>query len=225
MKRTAIRFLLALTTLVVFGSTAHAQGGTQVKYQEGLHYTLIEGAPVSTGETQEVAEVFSYLCTHCNTFDPYVESWKIRKPEGVSFRRVPAVFGRESWELYARGYVTAEMMNVPDEAHTALMARIWKDKDIMRNMNELAAFYSQFGVDQEKFISTSRSFAVDGKLRKDQLLIQSWGVRGTPSLVVNGKYMVAGNAAVSSYDAMFDVVDFLIGLENPANQQASAAAD
>lgn len=225
MKRTAIRYLLALTTLVVFGSMAQAQGGTQDKYQEGLHYTLIEGAPVSAGETQEVAEVFSYLCTHCNTFDPYVESWKKRMPEGVSFRRVPAVFGRESWELYARGYVTAEMMNIPDEAHAALMARIWKEKDILRNMNELAAFYSQFGVDQEKFISTSRSFAVDGKLRKDQLLIQSWGVRGTPSLVVNGKYMVAGNAAVTSYDAMFDVVDFLIGLESPGFQQASVAAD
>jgi thiol:disulfide interchange protein DsbA len=225
MKNAVIRFLMVLTTLLVFGNSAQAQNDKPAPYQEGLHYFLIEGAPVAPVETQELAEVFSYLCTHCNTFDPYVESWKEHMPEGVTFRRVPAVFGRESWELYARGYVTAEMMNVPDEAHAALMARIWKEKDIMRNMDELATFYSQFGVDREKFISTSRSFAVDGKLRKDQALIQSWGVRGTPSLVLNGKYLIAGSAAVSSYDVMFDIVDYLIGLETQADQQVSVAAD
>ena len=146
-------------------------------------------------------------------------------PEGVSFRRVPAVFGRESWELYARAYVTAEMMNVSGEAHAALMDRIWKDKQIMRNIDELATFYSQFGIDREKFISTSRSFAVDGKLRKDQALIQAWGIRGTPSLVLNGKYLIAGSAAVTSYDVMFDIVNYLVELEKPAVQQTSVAAD
>jgi len=225
MKKTVIRLLLALVTSLALGSAAQAQNDPPVPYQEGLHYFLIEGAPAFEGETQELAEVFSYLCTHCNTFDPYAESWKKTMPEGVSFRRVPAVFGRESWELYARGYVTAKMMNAPEEAHSALMDRIWKEKTIMRNIDELATFYSQFGLDRDKFISTSRSFAVDGKLRKDQALIQAWGIRGTPSLVLNGKYLITGNAAVSSYDVMFDIVDFLIGLETPPAQQTSVAAD
>ena len=169
--------------------------------------------------------MFSYLCTHCNTFDPYVESWLKRKPADVAFQRYPAVFGRESWELYARAYVTAQLMNAPDEAHVALMDRIWKEKDMMRNMDQLATFYTQFGLNKEKFLSTSRSFAVDGKLRKDQAMIQAWGIRGTPSLVLNGKYRIAGNAAVPSYEAMFDVVDYLIALEAPAYQESSAAAD
>jgi len=225
MKKTVFGFFLALTTLLVLGGTAQAQSDQPAPYQEGLHYIVIDGAPEFTGETQELAEVFSYLCTHCNTFEPFVESWKQKMPEGVSFRRVPAVFGRESWELYARAYVTAEMMNAPDEAHAAMMDRIWKQKEIMRNIDELATFYSQFGLDREKFISTSKSFAVDGKLRKDQSLIRSWGIRGTPSLVLNGKYLIAGSAAVSSYDVMFNIVDYLIGLETLAAQQTSVAAD
>jgi thiol:disulfide interchange protein DsbA len=105
------------------------------------------------------------------------------------------------------------------------MDRIWKEKTIMRNIDELATFYSQFGLDRDKFISTSRSFAVDGKLRKDQAQIQAWGIRGTPSLVLNGKYLITGNAAVASYDVMFDVVDFLIGLETATAQQTRVAAD
>lgn len=225
MRRTVVRVLIAVTALLLLSGTAHAQSGQPVPYQEGLHYFLIEGAQPAQGETQELVEVFSYLCTHCNTFDPYAESWEKRKPEGVTFKRIPAVFGRESWELYARGYVTAQMMNVAPEAHSALMARIWKEKNIIRNMDELATFYSQFGLDKEKFLSTSRSFAVDGKLRKDQALIQAWGIRGTPSLVLNGKYRISGSAAVASYDVMFDVVDYLIALETPAVQEASAAAD
>lgn len=211
--------------LLVFSFAAHAQDGKAGKYQEGLHYFLIEGAPVRTGDTIILEEAFSYLCTHCNTFDPYVESWKERKPDYVEFRRIPVGFGRGSWELYARGYVTAEMMNVPDEAHVAMMDRIWKEKNIIRSMDELAAFYSQFGLDQEKFLSTSRSFAVDSKLRKDQQLVQAYGIRGTPALVLNGKYRITGNAAVASYDAMFDVVDYLIAQEAASVQQASVASD
>lgn len=225
MSKTVTRILMALTILLVLGGTAQAQNGSAEKYQEGLHYFVIQGAPPFTGDKQQLVEIFSYLCTHCNTFEPYIENWKKRMPPGVEFSRNPAVFGRESWELYARGYVTAKMMGVPDEAHSALMEKIWKEKDILRNMDELATFYSQFGLDKNKFLSTARSFAVDGKLRKDQALIQSWGIRGTPALVLNGKYRIAGSEAVASYDVMFDIVDYLIGLETPSVQQTSAAAD
>ena len=226
MKYSLTRFLMVcVAALLLLSNVAQAQADKPVPYQEGLHYFLIEGAPAVSGDTMKLEEAFSYLCTHCFTFEPYVASWKQRKPENVQFRRIPVVFGRGSWELYARGYVTAEMMNVPVEAHTALMDRIWKEKAIIRDMDELATFYSQFGLDKEKFISTSRSFAVDGKLRKDKSLVQAYDIRGTPSMVLNGKYRISANAAVANYDVMFDVVDYLIELDTPAPQQISAAAD
>jgi thiol:disulfide interchange protein DsbA len=226
MKYSSIRFLMVcVAALLLFSTVAQAQAGKPVPYQEGLHYFLIEGAPAVSGGDMKLEEAFSYLCTHCYTFEPYAASWVQRKPENVQFRRIPVVFGRGSWELYARGYVTAHMMNVPAEAHLALMDRIWKEKQVIRNLDELATFYSQFGLDKEKFISTSRSFAVDGMLRKDQTLVRDYGIRGTPSLVLNGKYRIAASAAVPSFDVMFDVVDYLIELETPALQQTSAAAD
>ena len=226
MKYSSLRLLMVcVAALLLFSNVAQAQAGKPVPYQEGLHYFLIEGAPTKSDGTMQLEEAFSYLCTHCYTFEPYITSWKQRKPENVKFRRIPVVFGRGSWELYARGYVTAEMMNVPAEAHTALMDRIWKEKAIIRNLDELATFYSQFGLDKEKFISTSRSFAVDGMLRKDQSLVRTYGIRGTPSVVLNGKYRIAGSAAVGNYDVMFDIVDYLIELETSASQQTSVAAD
>ncbi len=209
--------MLAAVLLIVSGVT-FAQTDKLVPYQEGLHYFLIDQAPAETGDKVEVAELFSYLCTHCNTFEPYIESWKKRLPEHVAFKRIPVVFGRSSWELYARGYVTAQLMNIPEEAHMAMMDQLWKEKKIMRSMDELATFYSQFGADESKFLSTAQSFAVDGKLRRDQLLVQSYGVQGTPSLVVGGKYRIAGNAAVPSFEVMLDVVDYLVEIESAKMQ-------
>jgi len=224
MKRIAIGLILASTFLAVAGAV-QAQGAKPVPYQEGLHYFLIQGAPATTSGPMELVEAFSYLCSHCATFEPYIGAWEKRKPEHVEFRRIPVVFGRGSWELYARGYVTAEMMNVGEEAHVAMMDRLWKEKQTMRSMEELADFYSQFGVDREKFLATSGSFAVEARLKKDQQKIQAYGITGTPSLVLNGKYRIAGSAAVPSFDVMLDVVDYLIASESAGTQQSSAAAD
>lgn len=224
MKNQIIRMFMVLA-LLLGGAAVQAQDGKPVPYQEGLHYFLVEGAPVETSGPVEVVEFFSYLCSHCNTFEPYVNAWKKRKPEGVEFRRIPVVFGRGSWELYARGYVTAEMLKVGEEAHTAMMDRLWKEKAIMRTMDELADFYSQFGVDREKFLATANSFAVDSKIKRDQLKLQAYGITGTPSLVVAGKYRVAGSAAVPSFDVMLDVVNYLIEQESAVSQQNSAATN
>lgn len=221
-----IAFGLVLTAgLLSLSLATQAQGGKLVPYQEGLHYFLIDGAPAANTGPTELVEAFSYLCSHCSTFEPYISAWIKRKPENVGFRRIPVVFGRGSWELYARGYVTAQMMNVGEEAHTALMDRLWKEKKVMRSMEELAEFYSQFGVDKDKFIATSTSFAVETTLKKDQLKVQSYGVTGTPTLILNGKYRIAGNAAVPSFEVMLDVVDYLISTEGTGTQQSSAAAN
>ncbi len=224
MKKLLIGLILA-AGLLTLTSAAQAQGGKPVPYQEGLHYALIEGAPATTSGPMELVEAFSYMCSHCNTFEPYINAWKKRKPDHVEFKRLPVVFGRGSWEMYARGYITAEMMKVPEAAHSAMMDRLWKEKNIMRSMEELADFYSQYGVDKQKFLATSGSFAVETRLMKDQQKIRDYGITGTPSLILNGKYRIAGNAAVPSFDVMLDVVDFLIASESAGTQNSSAAAD
>ena len=217
------KILLLVSTLLLLSGTVHAQTGKSLDYQEGLHYFLIEDAPAGASDQMELVEAFSYLCTHCNTFEPYVNAWKASKPEHVGFSRIPVVFGRGPWELYARGYVTAGMMGIGDEAHTAMMDVIWKEKAVMRSMEDIANFYARFGVTADKFIATSKSFAVDAKMRKDQRLAQSWDIRGTPALVLNGKYRITGNAAVPSYDVMLSVVDYLIGLETAERLERTAA--
>ena len=217
--------VLLVAAALIAGGQVYAQGGKTVEYQEGLHYFLIDGAPATLPQPVEVVEAFSYLCSHCNTFEPYIEAWERRKADNIEFRRIPVVFGRKSWELYARGFVTAQMLGVSQEAHSAMMDRLWKDKEIMRDMEEITDFYSQFGVESDKFLGAANSFAVDARLKRDQLKLQSYGLTATPTLIVGGKYRVAGNAAVSSFDVMLDVVDYLVERESVGSQPNSVAAD
>ena len=186
-------------------------------YQEGVHYFKIGQVPADTGsDTVEVTELFSYGCSHCNTFEPYLESWNQSKPENVTYNRIAVAFGRRAWEMMARAYITAEMLGIEDESHIAMMDAIWKERKQFRTVDELADFYTQFGIERSAFLANYQSFAADSQLRKSQRDVQLFGITGTPSMVVNRKYRVTSSKAVGDYNIMLDVVDFLVSKESAA---------
>jgi len=204
---------IIFTLGLLFGSQiAMAQ---QDQYQEGVHYYKInQAASEPASDTVEVTEVFSYACTHCNTFEPFMQNWKKNKPEYVKLDRLPVAFGRRSWELLARGYIAAEMMGIAEKSHVPMMDAIWKEGKQFRNLDQLADFYAGFGVEKDAFIAHFKSFATDSQMRKGKREVQLFGVTGTPTMVVNRKYRVASNKAVPSFKAMLEVVDYLAEKEH-----------
>lgn len=190
-------------------------------YQEGVHYFKIDQVPAATNPGMvEVTEIFSYACSHCNTFEPYLDSWNKSKADNVIFNRIGVAFGRKAWEMMARAYITAEMLGITEESHPAMMDAIWKQGKQFRSLDELADFYSGFGVERSVFLANYQSFAADSQLRKSQRDVQLFGITGTPSLVVNRKYRVQSSKDVADFDAMLDVVDFLVSKESTAPQES-----
>ena len=186
-------------------------------YQEGVHYFKIDQVPAETdSDTVEVTELFSYACSHCNTFEPYMQSWIKTKADNVKLNRIAVAFGRTSWEMMARGYITAEMMGIAEESHVAMMDAIWKEGKQYRSLDDLANFYSGFGVEKDAFIANFNSFAADSQLRKTQRDVQLFGIAGTPSVVVARKYRVSSNKDVTDYNTILDIVDFLVAKETVA---------
>jgi thiol:disulfide interchange protein DsbA len=186
-------------------------------YQEGVHYFKIDQVPAENDSgIVEVTELFSYACSHCNTFEPYMQSWNKSKADNAVLNRIAVGFGRKSWDMMARAYIAAEMMGIVEESHIAMMDAIWKDGKQFRNLDELANFYAGFGVEKDAFIAHFNSFAADSQLRKSQRDVQLFGITGTPSLVVARKYRISSNKNVRDFNAMLDVVDFLIEKESAA---------
>ncbi len=221
-----MKHLIIALALLVPGAAALAQDSVGA-FQEGTHYRIIDPPlnNVRVVDGVRVTEVFSYLCNHCATFEPYMQSWKGRMPEGVELTRIPVEFGRAIWGLYARAYITADLLGVAEEAHVAMMDTLWKERRQMRSMEEIADFYSAYGVPVEKFLATSKSFAVDMRMKNEQKMVQAAGVSGTPSMLVNGKYLVSAGGAVSGFEILLQVVDALVAHEQAAQTAANAPAE
>ncbi len=211
--------LLAIFVFAAFSVSAQP-------YQAGKHYTLIEPA-VSTragaGEV-EVVEVFSYACPHCYRFQPHIEEWLSNKPDYVEFRRVAAQFN-PTFEVFARAYVTADMMGLVAQTHGAMFAALHSEHRRFRNMDDIAAFYAEHGADKGRFLSTAESFAVVTRMNKEAIEAREYGIRGTPSLIVNGKYLVSANEDVPTHSEMIKVMQYLVEQEHEAAQQGAASPE
>lgn len=207
---TRITPLIALAGLVLAGAV-QAQS-----FQEGVHYHRIEGpeSPRNEGRV-EVVEVFGYLCPGCRNFHPHISQWEEDLPEYVDFRRVPVVFQR-AWEPFARAYHTAQVLGILDQSHSALFHAVHDERRAIRTMQDLAEFHAGFGVEADTFLSTSRSFAVDSRMRQGSADATRWQVTSTPTVVVNGKWRVTVRRG-GGYGEMIDVIDYLIAREAPAD--------
>ena len=94
-------------------------------YTEGTDYERVS-PPIATDETGkvEVYEFFWYGCPHCYRFEPYLQKWLENKPDNVEFIRIPAIFNSPRWEVHARAYYTAEILEVQDRIHGPLFSAI-----------------------------------------------------------------------------------------------------
>lgn len=176
-------------------------------------YDLVQPPqPTDTPDKVEVVEVFWYGCPHCFTFLPAMEQFKKTTPDYVAVRHMPAIF-RESWVAHARAFYTADLLGVAEKIHRPLFEAIHVRKQPLDNRDDLMKFFEQHGVSNDDFAKTYDSFAVETLMRKSQVMQQRYGVRGTPSVIVNGKYRVSGSLA-GSPENMIKVVEALVEREH-----------
>ena len=210
--------LIALT--FGLGLIVGSQAGAQETWEAGKNYFVIEPPQVTTtGDKIEVVEAFSYACPHCNEVSPMVEDIKKRLPANAEFVMMPVQFGFEAWKTFARAFYTAQALGLVEKTHLDLFRWIYADRKIdiqSPTFAALADFYSKYGVSAEDFIATSRSFAIEAKLKRNDAMIKAYGVDGTPEFIVNGKYRISGRSA-GGYDKIEPLLHYLISKESAAN--------
>lgn len=186
--------------------------------KQGQDYRVINPAqPTSTEEGMvEVTEIFQYSCTHCFSFEPYLEQWEAEKADYVNLVRLPASWGPLA-RVHAQAYYTAEVLGKVEEMHSAFFREIHQERNLLDTEAKLRSFFGRFGVDAETFDKTFNSFAVHTKVQRADDLIQRYRVAATPNIVVDGKYLTDGSMA-GSYERWFDVIDQLAAMEYEKQQ-------
>ncbi|GLQ48171.1 thiol:disulfide interchange protein [Dyella lipolytica] len=157
----------------------------------------------------EVTEVFSYACVHCAEFSTYADDLRASLPPGVEFKLVPAPFNN-AWVPFARAYYAAKKLGVVEQTHDALFKAKFADNYPINSMDEIADFYVSHGVKRDEFLSIVNSPEVNSQIQHDLTLLQTWGVDGTPTIVVDGKYR---SANVKSFDQLVALTKWLVQRE------------
>jgi len=184
----------------------------------GVDYEIIENGQVFQvveGKV-EVAEVFGYLCPACARSQLYMTPWIERLPADVNFVHVPILFGG-SWDNFAHAFLAAQALGVAQVSHQAMYSAIHVEKTLKGergrdSVDDIAAFYSRYGIEPQTFIETMNSFAVITNANRAKQFAQRNRVTSTPSIVVGGKYRVNG----TSFEDRLRITDHLIARERAA---------
>jgi thiol:disulfide interchange protein DsbA len=158
----------------------------------GRDYTVLNPPqPTRSGNKIEVLEFFFYGCSHCFKLHPLLSAWEKKMPKDVQITYVPTVF-RDSWESMAHTYYALEAMGQQGRLDDDLYNAWNRDNLDLSEESAVTDFVARHGVDGKKFSETYNSFSVQSKVTRSKQMMQTYGVRGTPTLVVDGKYEITG---------------------------------
>jgi thiol:disulfide interchange protein DsbA len=203
----ALALLVSLTAATLTPTTALAQ-----EIDEGIDYRVVEQPMrAEDGDDVEVLELFWYGCPHCYHLEPSIKQWLVSKPDGVSFRRLPAA-ASPRWVPHAKAYYAAEMLGQLDKLHEPLFKALHDERRKIFTDDQIIAFAAEQGIDEDAFRKAYNSFPVDMKVRKSAELVRNYNIDGVPAMVVNGKYVTSATQTGST-DKMFLVVNQLVDEE------------
>ncbi|HEX5304511.1 MAG TPA: thiol:disulfide interchange protein DsbA/DsbL [Dyella sp.] len=200
------------------------------RWVEGKNYFRIEPAQPKVANTDkvEVTEVFSYACPSCNNFHPLMSKLAASLPSYAVMSYLPVSFmPQENFPMFQRAYLTAQALGVAEKANDAMYDAVWKTKELssmradgrgLKPMSELptladaANFYAKFGVDPKEFLAVANSFTINTQVNRADQLVKAYGVEGTPTIVIDGKYRFDGPSA-GGYAQMVELAKYLAAKE------------
>lgn len=205
MKKCIVLLVLLLPVVVRAGFT------------EGVEYLKLDSPqPTADADRIEVLEAFWYGCPHCYRFEPDLEAWLKKKPDDVAFVRLPAVF-HPDWELQARAFYTAQAMGVLDKVHHEFFHQIHELREPVRSLGDVKRIFLAAGVSGHEFDRVYHSFLVVTQANRARQAGDLYGLKGVPTMVVNGKYRTTAKLAGGNRK-MLEVVDFLVERERQARK-------
>ncbi len=175
-----------------------------------VDYRLIDPQPAATRDRIEVVEFFWYGCPFCYDLQPALAAWLQRKPADVVLRRIPAVF-RPTWVPGARLYYTLEALGAAERLHRAVYDAYHRDGLDTDSAAAVADWAARHGIDREKWLAAYHSDEVEQNVERARALTAQYQVAGTPSLIVDGRYLTS-SGMTPTVPAMIPILEDLVVL-------------
>ena len=124
----------------------------------------------------------------------HLTRWQIKSGNDVVLIRVPAV-SRDGWEPFARSFYALDAMGQLARLHWPVYDNHHFDSKDLKDEKTMLEWVGRNGVDAAKFKEAWHSAATTEKVRAAQKMLDTYAIRGVPSLVVDGKYVTSARMA------------------------------
>jgi protein dithiol oxidoreductase (disulfide-forming) len=143
--------------------------------------------------------------------EPKLEAWNRKgRPANAVLVRVPATWNN-TLKMHARLFYTMELLGRQD-----LNPEIWREINTKGNRLDTPAaietFFVSRGVSPADFQKAFAGFAVDSKIMRAEDLNKRYKITGTPTVVINGKY-VTDLGMAGGEERLFEVINALVARE------------
>ncbi|MFN1552089.1 thiol:disulfide interchange protein DsbA/DsbL [Vibrio natriegens] len=197
--------LFALFSMLMLSLSAQA-----AQFNEGEHYKVLD---LEASNKPVVTEFFSFYCPHCNSFEPIIQQLKKQLPEGVKLQKNHVSFmGGSMGPSMSKAFATMVALKVEDKMVPVMFNRIHNLRKAPRDDAELRQIFLDEGVDEKKFDSAFKGFAVDSMVRRMDKQFEDSGLTGVPAVIVNNKYLVQAQS-IKTMDEYFTLVNYLLELK------------
>ena len=194
------KWLTAALGALFFLGTAAAGFGAAAPIKD-KEYTLVEPAlpplDANSGKKVEVIEFFYYGCPHCYNLQPALKAWLKNAPKDIEFKRMPTVF-RESWVPLTRTFYALEAIGALEKMHDDVFSTVQQNSVNLGDKHLLLEWAAKRGLDVRKLGEAYDSFAVQTKTQRSLQMTRAYGITGTPSIVVGGRFLTAPSMTLNA---------------------------
>ena len=179
-------------------------------FAEGKDYVLL-ATPASTQDPSkiEVAEVFSYHCSHCLDFEPLLDAWLKKQSADINFVQIHA-----AWQPFMkplqRGFYTAYKLKLQDQIKMAAFTEFQHKRNKLETAEAWANFLEPYGAKREDVLELYGTFGITTEINQANAKIRAYKLTGTPTLIVDGRYRIDSPAGKDAHQKMLAIADFLI---------------
>lgn len=188
----SLRFAVAAAAAALIATTAMASPAAP---KNGAEYTTLPSAQPTqaVGKKIEVIEFFAYHCPACNLMEPSVAEWVKKHAGDVTFRRIAFPFHGAA-DPEAHLWVTLDTMGKSEEYGPKVFHAFHVERQRLVTDEAVMEWVGKSGLDKAKFTEYWNSFGVLTKLRRLPQMVAAYKIDGTPSFVVDGKYVTSPGA-------------------------------
>ena len=194
--------LAVFTALWLVLGSANVVAQAQTLPQLSRDYIRLDPPqPVASGDKIEVIEFFYYGCPVCYELEPALSRWHFNSPGTVALRRVPAL-SSDNWDHFAKLFYSLEAVGQLGRLHWPVYDQFHFDGVKLNEEAGMLNWVGKNGIDKERFISAYRSPAVQEKLVAARQMIQTYDIKGVPSIVVDGKFVTSASMTGGTRELM-----------------------